>query len=76
MIKTFTNPNGQACVYANTGTWVDRKFRGNEVVDQDVQNMDFVVIAPRKDDSNKIYIGLCKLERGIHKMIENQTIVR
>lgn len=76
MIRTFTNPQGQACVYANTGTWVDKKLRDNAVADQDIQNMNFVVITPRKDDSNKMYVGLYKLAEGDHKMIENQTIVR
>lgn len=79
MIKTFTNTKGEACVYANSGTWVDKKVRTAEaesgmVVDQDAINMHFVVITPREDDKGKLYVGLYQFKHGEHVLVDNQTI--
>ena len=76
MIKTFTNLNGDACVYANTGTWEDKKVRkGSDEVDQDSQNMHFVVIMPREDSKNKLFIGLFQYNHGEHILKDSQNIL-
>lgn len=79
MIKTYTSIKNEACVYANTGTWVDKKIRTLDaenglVADQDAINMHFVVITPREDDKNKIYVGLYQYNHGEHLLIDSQTI--
>jgi UDP-2,3-diacylglucosamine pyrophosphatase LpxH len=76
MLKTFTNLNGEACIYANSGTWVDKKVRteSSTAVDQDEQSMDFVVITPREDDKSKIYVGLFQYNHGKHLLVDSQSI--
>ena len=61
MLKSFTNTNGEACIYANSGTWIDKKIKNNEVVDQDVENMDFIVIAPQATDSSMVKVELSNI---------------
>jgi len=76
MIKTFTNLNGEACVYANTGTWEDEKVRnGAPTVDQDSKNMNFVVIMPRGDNRKKLFIGLFQFNHGQHVLVDSQSIL-
>lgn len=79
MIKSFTNVKNEACVYANTGTWIDEKIRdidaaAGKVVDQDTVNMNFVVVMPHKNDQSEINVGLYKYKRGKHVLVENQNI--
>ncbi|MBP7507010.1 MAG: metallophosphoesterase [Prolixibacteraceae bacterium] len=74
MLKSFTNTNGEACIYANSGTWIDKKIKNNEVVDQDVENMDFIVIAPQATDSSMVKVELFKYHRGKHISIESKSI--
>lgn len=74
MLKSFTNTNGETCIYANSGTWIDKKIKNGEVVDQDVQNMDFIVIAPQAADSSMIKVELFKYQKGMHISMESKSI--
>lgn len=74
MIKSFTNLTGQECIYANSGTWVEKKVRGNVKVDQDLENMDFIVITPQVTDRNTLKIERLKYSKGKHLSIENKSV--
>ena len=74
MLKSFTNANGETCIYANSGTWIDKKIKSGETVDQDVQNMDFIVIAPQAADASMVKIERFQYRRGTHVSMESQSI--
>jgi len=74
MLKSYSNTSGEACIYANSGTWIDKKIKNGEVVDQDLQNMDFVVIAPQAADESMVKVELFKYEKGKHISVESKSI--
>ena len=74
MLKSFTNKKGEACIYANSGTWIDKKIKNGETVDQDVENMDFIVIAPQAADSGMVKIERFQYQRGTHVSMESRSI--
>lgn len=74
MIKTFINPDGKECVYANSGTWVDKKIKNGEQVNQDQENMDFIVIAPHTVDTNMTKVDRYKYKNGKHVLVESKSI--
>lgn len=73
-LKTYTNYKQEECVYANSGTWIDRKEKQKEKYDQDVENMDFVVISKDKNAEGNLKVELKKLTRGEHKTIDSKSI--
>lgn len=74
MIKTYVNLKQEECVYANSGTWIDRKEKQKETYDQDVENMDFVVISKDKNIDGNLKVELKKLNKGDHLLVESKTI--
>lgn len=74
MIKTYMNLKQEECVYANSGTWVDRKEKQKETYDQDIENMDFVVISKDKNTDGNLKVELKKLNKGNHLLVESKTI--
>lgn len=75
MIKNYTNLNGKPCIYANSGTWVDKKTRNkNENIDQDAINMNFLMLYPTSSDSNRMQISLYQYKYGEHLLVSNQEI--
>lgn len=74
MLKSYVNTTGQECIYANSGTWVDKKIKKGEQVNQDVENMDFIVIAPHADDSKMTKVERFKFRNGKHVSIESKSI--
>ena len=75
MIKTFTNAKGQECIYANSGTWEDKKSRDkNAAIDQDVENMDFIVIYPAASNKNKVQVAQYQYVRGKHELKDSKSI--
>lgn len=75
MIKTDTNLKGKACVYINSGSWEDRKTRNkSEVIEQDSINMNFVMIAPVKNDKKKLQVALYQYRYGKHLLLNNKEV--
>lgn len=74
MIKKYKNLDGKDCIYANSGTWVDKKGKNGEKVDQSQENMHFVVIAPQPTDSKSIKVELLKYRNKKHVLVTSQTI--
>ncbi len=74
MLKTFTNSKGEACVYANSGTWIDKKTRHGESVDQDNENMDFIVIAPQAADNSMVKVERFQFRKQGHISLESRSI--
>lgn len=75
MIKAYTNPNGKTCIYANSGTWEDKKTRDkNSNIDQDVLEMDFVTIVPVKSDKNKLQVAIYQYQKGKHLLKESEEV--
>jgi hypothetical protein len=75
MVKSFTNLNGKPCIYANSGTWEDKKSRDkNNVIDQDTTTMDFVIISPVKSNKKKLQVGLYQYRYGKHLMANKKEI--
>lgn len=74
MLASYTNTNGDACIYANSGTWIDKKVKSGETADQDVQNMDFIVIAPQAADNSMIKVERFQYQKGAHISIESKSI--
>jgi len=75
MIKSYTNLNGEPCIYANSGTWEDQKTRDkNAAIDQDALKMHFVIIAPVMSDRNKLQVGLYQYRYGVHSLEDSQEI--
>jgi UDP-2,3-diacylglucosamine pyrophosphatase LpxH len=74
MIKSYTNTKEEACLYVNSGTWIDKKIKNGETVDQDVENMDFLVIMPQSADESMLKVERFKYEKGKHLSIESKSI--
>jgi len=74
MLKTFTNSKGEACVYANSGTGIDKKTRHGESVDQDNENMDFIVIAPQAADNSMVKVERFQFRKQGHISLESRSI--
>jgi len=74
MIASYTNTGNEECLYANSGTWIDKKIKNGETVDQDIQNMDFVVIMPQSADSSMLKVERFKYEKGKHISLESKSI--
>lgn len=69
------NKNNHSCVYANTGTWEDRKSRiKNNNIDQDSINMNFVVITPNKTNHKMLNIKLYKYLYGAHSVLNSKDV--
>jgi len=73
-IKSYTGKTTGECLYVNSGTWIDKKTKKDETVDQDVQNMDFIVIAPQTTDESMIKVERFKYRKGKHVSIESKSI--
>ncbi len=75
MIKSYTNLNGEACIYANSGTWEDKKTRDkNAVIDQDAINMDFIMIYPVNSDKKKLQVALYQYRYGKHMFVDSKEV--
>lgn len=74
MLKSFTNSKGEACIYANSGTWIDKKTKQGESVDQDNENMDFIVIAPQAADNSMIKVERFQYRKQAHISLESRSI--
>lgn len=74
MIKSYTNKRNEACLYANSGTWIDKKTKHGETVDQDVQNMDFLIMMPQSADQSMLKVERFRYERGKHISIESKSV--
>jgi len=74
MIESYTNTNNEACLYANSGTWIDKKIKKGETVDQDVENMDFIVIMPQSADESILKVERFKYENGKHISLESKSV--
>jgi len=74
MIKSYTNTKSESCLYANSGTWIDKKIKKGETVDQDIQNMDFLILMPQSADEHMLKVERFKYERGKHISLESKSI--
>jgi len=74
MIKSYTNTNAQECLYVNSGTWIDKKVKNGQTVDQDVENMDFIVIMPQLSDNSALKVERFKYWKGEHLSLESKSI--
>ncbi len=75
MIKTYINQKGQQCIYANSGSWEDKKSRDkNSNIDQDQENMDFVTIVPVKSDPKKLQVALHQYQKGQHILKDSKEV--
>lgn len=74
MIKSYTNPEGKTCLYANSGTWEDQKTRDkNAAIDQDILKMDFVTITPVKP-GKKLQVALYQYQGGQHLLKDSKEV--
>ena len=70
---TFDNIDSAKCIYVNSGTWQDKKVRNfSERVDQDGENMDFVIVSPAT--SGNTIVALYKYFQGTHKLVKSEEI--
>jgi UDP-2,3-diacylglucosamine pyrophosphatase LpxH len=75
MIKTYLNHKGQQCIYANSGSWEDKKSRDkNSNIDQDQENMDFITIVPVKSDTKKLQVALHQYHKGQHILKDSKEV--
>ncbi len=75
MIKSYTNLDGEACIYANSGTWEDQKTRDKSaVIEQDTIKMHFVTIAPVKSDKKKLRVALYQYRYGKHLLADKKEV--
>lgn len=75
MVRSYTNMDGKDCIYANSGTWEDLKTRDKgAVIDQDEENMNFIVVAPVNSDKKRLHIGLYQYKYGKHVLGESSEI--
>jgi len=75
MILSYTNADNKGCVYVNSGTWIDKVARNGKTVDQDVENMDFVVITPQLSDNSVLKVERFKYWKGEHLSLESKSII-
>ena len=74
-MTAYKNNVGLNCVYANSGTWEDQKTRNkSNVIDQDLMNMNFVVIAPMTANHKKLNIKLYKYLYGKHRVVDSKDV--
>lgn len=74
MILTYKNTEKQDCIYANSGTWIDKKLKQGETADQDIENMDFIVISPQLSYNSVIKVERFKYWKGEHMSLESKSI--
>jgi len=74
MIKSYTNARKGDCLYANSGTWIDKKVKNGATADQDVENMDFLVLMPQSADTSMMKVERFKYRKGKHVSIESRSI--
>ncbi len=75
MMKSYTNLNGESCIYANTGTWVDEKVKaGQPAVDQRKRNMDFVVIGREHNNKSMVDVELFNFHNGVNNSVQVKSI--
>lgn len=75
LISKYKNLSGKDCIYANSGTWEDKKTRNkSEVIDQDAEKMDFIVISPVMSNSKKLQVSLSQYIHGKHTRNNNMII--
>ncbi len=75
MIKSCTNHKGEPCLYANSGTWEDKKTRDkNAAIDQDALKMDFLIIAPNKANKKKLQVALYQYHGGKHLLRDSNEV--
>ncbi|MDD2435999.1 MAG: metallophosphoesterase [Massilibacteroides sp.] len=75
MIKSFTNLQGETCVYVNSGTWEDQKTRDKSAaIEQDTLKMNFVTIEPVKTNKEKLQVALYQYRYGEHLLVENKEV--
>lgn len=75
MIKTYVNHKGQQCIYANSGSWEDKKSRDkNSTIDQDMEKMDFITIVPVKENNNKLQVALHQYQKGKHILKDSKEV--
>ncbi len=75
MIISYSNLDKKQCLYVNAGTWIDKKVKNGETVDQDTENMDFVVIMPQLHDNSVLKVERFKYWKGEHLPIESKSII-
>lgn len=75
-ITKYINADGKECIYANSGTWIDRKVkRGDtELVDQNIENMDFVIVSPKSSDKKALTVELFKYKNNKHELVKSESI--
>jgi UDP-2,3-diacylglucosamine pyrophosphatase LpxH len=75
MMESYSNRNGESCIYANSGTWTDEKVKnGQPSVDQNKRHMDFVVIGPQHNNKSMIDVELFNYHNGNHNSVEIKSI--
>jgi len=75
MIKSYTNLNGEACIYANSGTWEDQKTRDKSaVIEQDTIKMHLVMINPVYSDKKKLKVSLHQYRYGQHLLADKKEV--
>ena len=75
--KIIAGPSrfGTYCIYANTGTWEDKKTRNkNDVIEQDTINMNFVVITPQKINHRILNVKLYQYRYGTHSVMNSKDV--
>ena len=74
MIKSYFSARKGDCLYANSGTWIDKKVKHGATVDQDIENMDFIVLMPQSADTSMMKVERFKYRKGQHVSIESKSI--
>ena len=75
MVTSYTNTNGEACIYANSGTWTDEKVKaGQPAVNQNKRNMDFVVIGRQHNNKLMVDVELFNFHNGVNNSVLIKSI--
>lgn len=75
MVTSFTNLKGEACIYANSGTWTDEKVKaGQPAVNQNKKNMDFVVIERQHNNKSMVDVELFNFHNGVNNSVVLKSI--
>jgi len=75
LIEASNNTKGEKCIYANSGTWIDRHDSGKSDPNQGKATMNFVIITPQsKDAQSNTHVKLYHFMDGVVNLMQADSL--
>ncbi len=75
LIEASNNTKGEKCIYANSGTWIDRKDSGKSDPNQGKSTMNFVIITPQSNNApSNTHVRLYNFMNGVVNLMQADSL--